>query len=384
MIRRHVKRWIVFSLVLVILTITGCSPTANKRKFDSLAIVLGVGIDYDSSKDNVLLTTQIVKTEEFEGGKRFFNITQAGKSMLEAVSNADNEANRVLYVAHNQIVVIGRQAAEKGIFDYMDYFFRDDEARYDVGMVMTEMKAGEILDKATNLGSIPSQEITVLLENQVTMSACPRLELLEFAMEANSTFKASVMPIIGISQKNPETEKVQFEVTGSGVFNDGKLIYTMNRDETRGYLWGIGEINKGEIMLSDVNVDILESSTNFEARIEGNSEKKLILTFDIDVEGNLGEVAKPKEQNTEELREISKACEELITDQLSHVLIQSFENGCDIFGASDYLFRHKYKKWKRVENNWQMLYKNATFEIKVKANIIRTGSLIEPIFGSEK
>ena len=66
------------------------------------------------------------------------------------------------------------------------------------------------------------------------------------------------------------------------------------------------------------------------------------------------------------------------------MLEQSFENGCDIFGVSDYLFRHKYKSWELVKNNWQDLYKHAVFEIKVNANIIRTGSLIEPIFGSEK
>ena len=384
MVNKSVKRWLALFLTFVIFIVTGCSPTADKRKFDSLAIVLGVGIDYDSSKDNVLFTTQIVKTEEFEGGKRFFNITQAGKNMLEAVDNADNEANRVLYVAHNQIVVIGRSAAENGIFDYMDYFFRDDEARYDIAMVMTEIDAWKLLDKATNLGSIPSQEMTILLENQVAMSSCAKLELLQFAMESNSCFKASVMPIIGISQEDPETEKVQFEVTGSGVFSNGKLVYVMNRDETRGYLWGIGKIDKGEIMLPNVNVDILGSSTELKAKIEGDKKKRLVITFDIDVKGNLGEVVKPDEQNTQELKEINKACEDLIKQQLSHVLEQSFENGCDIFGVSDYLFRHKYKSWELVKNNWQDLYKHAAFEIKVNANIIRTGSLIEPIFGSEK
>lgn len=381
---KPVKRLMVFFLILVIITTTGCSPTADKRKFDSLAIVLGVGIDYDSTKDNVLFTTQIVKTEEFEGGNRFFNITAAGKNMLEAVDSADNVANRVLYVAHNQIVVIGKSAAENGLFGYLDYFFRDDEARYDVGMVMTEMEAWEILERATNLGSIPSQEITVLLENQVAMSSCAKLELLQFAMESNSCFQSSVMPIIGISQEDPDTDKVQFEVTGSGVFNGGKLIYTMNREETRGFLWGTGKIQKGEIMLPGVNVDILSGGTKFKVRVEGDRDKRLVLEFDVDVEGNLGEIVSQVEQNTDELKDINKACRELIRQQLSHVVQQALENNCDIFGASNYLFKHEYKKWKQIEGNWQELYKNAALEINVKANILRTGSLIEPIFGSEK
>lgn len=374
---------IYFLAMIIFITASGCSPTADERKFDTLAIVLGVGIDYDGENDNVLFTTQIVKTEEFEGGERFFNVTAAGKNMIAAVEKADNIANRVLYVAHNQVVVIGKSAAENGLYDYLDYFFRDDEARYDIGMVMTDIEAAQILDRPSNLGSIPSQEITTLLENQVGMSYCVKLELLQFAKEYNSCFTSSVMPIVGIGSVDSETEKVQFEVTGSGVFNCGKLIYTMNREETRGYLWGAGKIEKGEIMLPDVNVDILSAGTEFKVKVKGDTEKKLILVFDVDVEGNLAEVVKPIEQNTDELQDINEACKVLIKEQLSRVVQQACDNGCDIFGASDYLFRHEYKKWKQIEDNWQELYKNAEFEITVKAKIVRTGSLIEPIFGSE-
>lgn len=375
----------VVVLELAIFTASGCAPYADSRKFDTLAIVLGVGIDYDEEQNQVLFTTQIVKTEEFEGGERFFNITESGNNVSQAVRNVNNVSDRVLYVAHNQVVVIGRSAAENGIEQYLDYFFRDDEARYDVGLVMTEGTSENLLDRATNLGSIPSQEITILVDNQEAMSECSRLQILDFAIERNSHNMASVMPIIGIEEAEENPEKIQFLVTGSGVFKEGKLAYTMDHEDTRGYLWGAGKVKNGKIILDDISVDILSAGSDFRTDVifdEGTAKGRLVMEFNVNVKASLAEVSQNLAQNTQEIEKISLACEKMIIGEISDTVRASKEHNCDIFGAMDNLYRHNYRKWKQIEADWQSLYAGCDMRINVNVDIIRTGSLIEPIFGN--
>ena len=45
----------------------------------------------------------------------------------------------------------------------------------------------------------------------------------------------------------------------------------------------------------------------------------------------------------------------------------------------NYFYRFNYKKWQGFKEGFEELYKNAEIQIDVDAQIIRTGSLLEPI-----
>ena len=186
----------------------GCAHTKTKRELDSLAVVLGIAIDKAEEKDEIgsesfgedseklLLTAQVVRNisisqnssesessgsgNEGDLGRPYWNVQVVGSNLLETLRSAIHITNRRLYVAHNQVVIISKDIAQQGIAKYLDYFFRDHETRYDVGIVISDGKAGEVLDVVSHLESFPAQDLKKLVERQKDDAHGPQLYVVFF------------------------------------------------------------------------------------------------------------------------------------------------------------------------------------------------------------
>ncbi|MDD4145987.1 MAG: Ger(x)C family spore germination protein, partial [Clostridia bacterium] len=176
-------------LLFSIIVVTGCW---DRRELDSLGIVLGTGIDKGKEDPTqVQITVQIVKPGEIKGpsgggnggggkGKPYLNVMNSGEAVFDTIREFTHVVNRRLYFSHNQILIIGQEAAEAGVGKYLDLFFRDPEPRLNTWVIVARGKADEALETNAELEQVPALNIAQLIEARAATSEASAVDLHDF------------------------------------------------------------------------------------------------------------------------------------------------------------------------------------------------------------
>ena len=386
----------------------GCAHTKTKRELDSLAVVLGIAIDKAEEKDEIgsesfgedseklLLTAQVVRNisisqnssesessgsgNEGDLGRPYWNVQVVGSNLLETLRSAIHITNRRLYVAHNQVVIISKDIAQQGIAKYLDYFFRDHETRYDVGIVISDGKAGEVLDVVSHLESFPAQDLKKLVERQKDDAHGPQCTLFSFIKDYKIPYKSTLVPIVRIiTPEESDNKSPYLHIAGSAVFKDDKMVTSLDENQTRGALWVLGQVENGIIALdyegANVAIEIIEGSGDFNVEyVDG----RIKIKANAKMTGVLGELQGSRKVEPVVLRAIEKACAEEIESKIRSAFNEIQSNKADVLGIAERFDRYHYKTWKKIADDFDSLYENADLTVDVKTEIIRTGSLMEP------
>lgn len=386
----------------------GCAHTKTKRELDSLAVVLGIAIDKAEEKDEIgsesfgedseklLLTAQVVRNisisqnssesessgsgNEGDLGRPYWNVQVVGSNLLETLRSAIHITNRRLYVAHNQVVIISKDIAQQGIAKYLDYFFRDHETRYDVGIVISDGKAGEVLDVVSHLESFPAQDLKKLVERQKDDAHGPQCTLFSFIKDYKIPYKSTLVPIVRIiTPEESDNKSPYLHIAGSAVFKDDKMVTSLDENQTRGALWVLGQVENGIIALdyegANVAIEIIEGSGDFNVEyVDG----RIKIKANAKMTGVLGELQGSRKVEPVVLRAIEKACAEEIESKIRSAFNEIQSNKADVLGIAERFYRYHYKTWKKIADDFDSLYENADLTVDVKTEIIRTGSLMEP------
>ena len=381
----------------------GCAHTKTKRELDSLAVVLGIAIDKAEEKDEIgsesfgedseklLLTAQVVRNisisqnssesessgsgNEGDLGRPYWNVQVVGSNLLETLRSAIHITNRRLYVAHNQVVIISKDIAQQGIAKYLDYFFRDHETRYDVGIVISDGKAGEVLDVVSHLESFPAQDLKKLVERQKDDAHGPQCTLFSFIKDYKIPYKSTLVPIVRIiTPEESDNKSPYLHIAGSAVFKDDKMVTSLDENQTRGALWVLGQVENGIIALdyegANVAIEIIEGSGDFNVEyVDG----RIKIKANAKMTGVLGELQGSRKVEPVVLRAIEKACAEEIESKIRSAFNEIQSNKADVLGIAERFYRYHYKTWKKIADDFDSLYENADLTVDVKTEIIRTG-----------
>ncbi len=396
------KRACVFSCLLCLMIfLNGCVRSGTKRELEALAVVMGIAMDKMDEKsgpesERLLLTAQVVRNiaisqnrSQSEGGgsasegdlsKPYWNVQVTGTDLLEALRSAVHITNRRLYVAQNQILVIGRELAEDGIAKYLDYFFRDHETRYDVSLIVSEGTASEILNVESHLESFPAQDLNKLIARQQDDSHAPRCTLFSFFRDYKTPYKASLVPMVRVAApEDTETQSPYLYVAKSAVFKQDKMVAELDEGQTRGALWMLGEVQRGVITVNyegvEVAIEILDGSGDYQAEY---SDGRIKVKANIKMTGSLGELQGGRTVDASVMDALEKACAGEIEAEIRSAFHEMQLNGADVLGIGEAFYRYYPRTWKMIANHFESLYPAAELTCRIDADIIRTGSLLEP------
>lgn len=369
--------------ILLVLGLTGCW---NRRELDTLAIVMGTGVDKPKESSGVQLTVQIakpgeIKTPEKGGGgdKTYWNIKSTGNTVFYAIRGFTHESSRKLFFPHNQVLIFSRSIAEEGVQKYVDFFIRDPESRLGVWVLVSKGTADEVLDVKSELEKIPSNNIANLVEAQAATSEASYVKLKDFYIRLMSKTTAPIAPFIEISG---EGEKKTILISGTAVFKRDKLAGELDKRETRGLLWAIGEVKSGIIVVDcpdgdgKVSLEIIKAEGKITPEI---TEDRIHIKVDIKEEGNLGDQSCPENLALPpkiELLEKEKAA--AIRDEVMAALKKAREFKTDIFGFGDAIHQKYPQQWKNLEDRWDEVFPDIEVEVNVDAKLRLTGRINRP------
>lgn len=154
------------TLSLLGFVLSGCW---DRHELNDLAITVGMG--FDKSGDEYLVTAQIVNPNEVASKKGagystpITTLSARGISTLEAARKLTTSAPRKLFASHLRIIVIGEELAREGVAKVLDGITRDHEIRSDFYIIVARgTTAAKVLQVLTPIERIPANKMFKTLE----------------------------------------------------------------------------------------------------------------------------------------------------------------------------------------------------------------------------
>lgn len=384
--KKRIRRILSFLLCLVlILNTAGCW---NRRELNTLAIVLGLGIDKAQEPGQIELTAQIAKPSTLKSsskgeiggsGKAFWNIKGSGDTLFTTIRDFTHESNRKLYFPHIQVLIFSQDLAEEGVQQQMDLFVRDHETRLNIWILVSKNKASEVLDVVPELDKISAMNITKLLEAQAATSQTSVVKLNQFITRLISKTTAPIAPFIEVTG---EGDKKTVQVKGTAVFKKDKLIGELDKMETRGLLWVIDEVKSGMIDVScsnddKVSLEILRAKAKVTPEL---IDDEVHMKIDITEEGTIA-----TQYCTEDIASTPEKIEALeskqsaaIQEEVMAAIKKAKDLNADVFGFGDVVHQNYRDEWKRLEGDWDEIFPTLEVEITVESKLRRSGRSSRP------
>ena len=377
-------------LFIILLLLTSCR---SQQELDELGIVAGVAVDTGRGTDplsqggtSVEITAQIVSfssakstqgKDSGDGPSGAWNLKLQGESVLEAIRSSLNVTNRHLYFSHNQVLIFGRDLAERGLRNHIDFFIRDYEARMNVPLVIADGRGSELLAVEPDNAILSAEFISDLVSLQKKQGDCVDTRFFQFAQDLASWEKGTLVPIIGIDEQD---DKKQLKIKGTAVMQKDTMVGELDAIATRGVSWVLGTVKEGTVTVVTpqglVTVEITDAKVSRE--ITFDQEGKMHVTIKIQQTGIIGHATGGTGNGYEQnIDEIQKAVEKEIEKEIRAGKEKLVACCCDAYGFGDSLRRFQHKTWEEVQSRWEDIFETMVFHIEVHSNINNTGALEE-------
>ncbi|MFZ5966900.1 MAG: Ger(x)C family spore germination protein [Bacillota bacterium] len=359
-------------LIIAILSLTGCW---NYKDVNQMIIVSGAAIDSAKGKPGYHITAEVVRPTE-EVGLKGEIYESDGQTIFEAIRDLIIEASKKPSWAHSKVLLIGEEAAKKGTTPFLDMMYRDAEVRRDMWLFIAEEEtAGEVLQTDVGkIGQVRSYYIEDIIKAEDSVTRFHGVRLWEYIKYQYAEGVSPTMPLIRVV---PVGKGKMYQVAGTAVFKDDKLVGKLNERETRSYAWIIDEIGGGLINV-DTNIDgefaeialeIFNSSSKMEPFYQDGKLSMRITVEEIIV--NIAEIDGHTDVIDKMNRgELEKDAADLVRQDIKDVVkkVQK-EYGSDIFGFGRAVKRHMPDIWKEIREDWDKIFPIMDVEVDVKVKI---------------
>lgn len=376
----------LITLLIIFLT-SGCY---NYKEINQMAITSSIGIDKDETKNEYIVSAQIMNSKESEDSEdsQITVYSRKGKTIHEALRDLTLKSPRRLYGNHLSKIVLSEEVASEGIQNILDIFNRVTEVRNEfVITIVKDDKASDVLKVLTSTETIPAEYVKLSLksaDNNSGLTYTTKLD--EFVSLYLKKGIDPTVPVLKIDKKSKKGKTVdnitttdpisKIVIDSLAVTNEGKFESFLKKDEIIGYNYLRNQIQKMVIPVKcdDKNyasVSVQSNKTKSKIKKENN---KYTVTFYINVNAIITEYnCSKKLTKTKTLESLKKESEKKIKSYIKKA-INKQKNTKGKFLGIERLIYLDYPK-----------YKNEDYNIKynVNVNIVRKGEISNSIKGEK-
>lgn len=382
------KKLLLSLLTLLIIFLTsGCY---NYKEINQMAIISSIGIDKDETKNEYIVSAQIMNSKESEDSEdsQITVYSRKGKTIHEALRDLTLKSPRRLYGNHLSKIVLSEEVASEGIQNILDIFNRVTEVRNEfVITIVKDDKASDVLKVLTSTETIPAEYVKLSLksaDNNSGLTYTTKLD--EFVSLYLKKGIDPTVPVLKIDKKSKKGKTVdnitttdpisKIVIDSLAVTNEGKFEAFLKKDEIIGYNYLRNQIQKMVIPVkcddnNYASVSVQSNKTKSKIKKENN---KYTVTFYINVNAIITEYnCSKKLTKTKTLESLEKRSEKKIKSYIKKA-INKQKNTKGKFLGIERLIYLDYPK-----------YKNEDYNIKynVNVNIVRKGEISNSIKGEK-
>lgn len=388
------KKLLLVLVLLACLPLTGCW---NRVELNDIAIVSATGLDWKDGGWVVsyqVVIPQAISGQNAAGGSAAaVNVySTKAESIRAAISKSSQETTRRLYFSHTQIVIIGQEAARKGIGPLLDIFLRNQDSRETVSVFLAKGSARRMLEQLIPLEKIPGAAIQRMVSNEeMNNSMIRQMTVHQVLLDLLGSTRATGIPglvVAGTNESMDRADKLSHTNTPSKVrlFNLGliledKLVGWISNEESAGVMWLADHVKKttvafacsddGSKELKGASIRIIHAETKLRPE---PSAGKWIMHVDAAAEGTLmeynciGDLSSPAEV---------EAMEKLIEAEIAAIMEKGWRAvrnyGADVIGFGGAIHKKYPKQWSKEKDNWSELFPKTEVKITVKVKLNSTG-----------
>lgn len=375
-------------ILVLLLNLTGCW---SKIELDQLTFIFGMYIDSGEEPGtvevsiNAPLPNRLLSSAQTGGspGKSYSLVTKTAPTITDAVIMIQKDLSRRLEISHIKAVVIGKEYAEQGISEILDWFKRQPEFPIGTYIMAAPGKAKEIAELTPTFEQLPDQVLMNFSRQNLTFATTVRSCLLA---EANGMGYA--MNYLSISEKPGEKEQGEpvkwAGVQGVMLFHKAAMQQVLNIEDSRSLSWAAGHL-AGHIALPMYTVKWEEEGKGtasalfytskaskrlklgsdgpvFEIRLKG----KASITFFRDAEGHSA---------SDKSAVIMEKLREKVTADVTRSIEATQKAGVDVLQLG-MLVEWKYPgEWKKLQEKWDDYYREAQINVVADLSIEDFGSV---------
>ncbi|WP_413300799.1 Ger(x)C family spore germination protein [Bacillus sp. 1P10SD] len=390
------KNKLCFIIIILFATLTGCS---NYKELNTLAIVVGMGIDYIPNKELYKVIIQsIVPSENAaqgtgSGGTPVVSFISTGKTLTEALQANSRILSRENIFSHIELVILGEQLAKKESLNFLfDFFERDAGIRVNVPVLIARGSSVKMtMDILPTTDKVAVRSIVGKLKSASEQTGEYGETKMYEIIENLSNF-GSEPAIHGISVKGSKktgTTKANYEdmektyttLNGTAIFRKGKLVGWIDGKRSKSI-----QIIHNKIKVTDLRIhcDKKRFNTIKVNRLKSQSKvdiknNQVLITVTANGSGFINELLCNKDISKRDvMKEYEHEAESELEKAIKEGIVAAQKMKSDVFGFGEILRYTHLNKWNKSRQQWNELFSRAKINVHAKIDIEGTGMRIKP------
>lgn len=293
-------------------------------------------------------------------------------SMEDAMSNAILKSSRNLDIGHANLLLISSDVFQNPMIikEIMDYISRNPMINRRMYVAVAEGSAEQLVKYPLELESTIGAYVNGLMESSKKNATIIPMTLNEFVILIGRNGNA-IIPNLKI-----DNEKKEIKINGISIIKNYTLKGNLNPQETATIEILRGKLVSGKkvIYYNDEPIDMEIDGLKRGIKLRQEADK-LIVDVKVQIEGKIKEYTTDKNLLDKEfLNKLESYYAKSISTEGKEIFtaIQR-EYGVDLIGIREYVEKFKPNMWRKVEKNWEEVYKSAEMNLDVSVELRRIG-----------
>lgn len=370
-----VRSLLVVTLLFMCSLLTGCS---SKVEINERAFVSSIYVDKAEKPGEVELTISVPLPNRMAGentggggggGRPYAVFTKTGTSLTDAAEKLQTDLTRKLSWGHARVVVFGREYAQAGIGDTIEWLFREPLFHINSYIFVAPGKAKDITSLTPVAETTPGEVLREFANQRNLLQTQIRDVLM--AEADNQGFVVSLLNMQNekmISENNENMNWVGLQ--GAAMFKNMKMVGELDLDEARVIAWTRNNLKTASITIVNkkekASVSLYAIKSDLNAHM---SQGKPVFSIHLSAKGQLRSIYPPhKAEEIRRIQQIEKELETHVNDLLLSALHKARAHEADIL-MSGYRLEWKYPHiWDKLRPHWAQHFKE-DIQFKVISDI---------------
>ncbi|KKO53658.1 Ger(x)C family spore germination protein [Paenibacillus sp. DMB20] len=370
----------LWKTLLPLLLLTGCW---SKVEINEQAFIFALYFDKGEQEGTVEVTissplpNRLISGQQVGSGGNegppYGTVSKTGHSIAEALNAIQRDLSRRLDFSHNRVIVIGKEFAEEGIGDLLDWILRERSIDLSTFMMQAPGEAKEIAGLAPVYESFPSYVLKRLaIQNNMlatTVKDC-LIGQLGNTGYALTHLSSEEMPLTGDKMSMGKWTGLQ----GIALFQKDKYKGALDLESSRVLAWASGQIHKPVYNVAWDGGKSKASVLFFNTK----GYKEAVMTasgpvFTVKLDGT-ADIVSMKDEKKRSLAEVNRIIVSELNDQIGTYLKEALkttqEKGADVMQLGNMLEAEYPRAWSELSYDWEEKYRTeADFNIKLNLHI---------------
>lgn len=424
------KKLLLLCLLAMTLCLCGCW---DKSELSEIFMVSGVALDpgKDGQVQVTLEILQVTEKDEKTTEPTGAYFTASGDTVAKAIEQIGQMAEKRLFWAHNQVVILGEAAAREQVSKYLDFFMRENDINSNAYVAVSQGEAAKLLQSKVNGSATVSTALWSILHQQEGRShaSVESLTLHDYARTMHMPGFSSSLPYVVALTEAPEVGKddsastgeqkvgemgdvqnsqnssgstgqksddtsgkeekpIELQVVRSAVFHGKRMIDILTPQETEGMLWLHEGFENGIVVVpgfeegEQVSLRILDQSRVLDvAEVAGEP----VIQIKVSLEAGISEQSQDSNITLKDnLKLLENQLDTAVSRSIAAAVNRVRELQVDFLGFGFQTSRLQPKIWQRLEGQWEDYLPQLVVNIDVQEYVISPGSLKLPLDGKKE